>query len=104
MFPKLDEAAKEFSTRVSRRGFLDRVGQTALTAATALGAFLALQSSAGADTGQKCCSAPYTDENGNVHYKYCRLRKGEKTCPPNGGPVPCYIPFKGELLTFCDEL
>ena len=96
MFRKLDEAAQKFSARVSRRGFLDRLGGTALTTATALGAFLVLQTQARAapkDLGACCMGG----EDGRQII--CRRRKGQKDCPPGWIKVRCVF-----NVPFCEEI
>ena len=73
MFEKISRAAETVATKVSvsRRGFLGRLGQTALGAAGVLGGLLALSNKARAgshdlylcyyqNAGGRKCSSPYT--------------------------------------------
>ena len=95
MFRRIDQAVQEFSNHVSRRGFLDGLGRTALAAATAMGGFLAMQSQAHAKPKGNCCMYDYPDEPKRI----CRLRKGQRTCPEGWIRVPCALD-----PPFCDEI
>jgi len=71
MFEKVSTAAEQVATNLSRRNFLGKLGQGALTLAGVVGGMLALPSDAHAGGGFCCCGGR------------CFKRKG-------GCPSPCY--------------
>ena len=92
MREKLSQVAEQFATRLSRRGFLGTVGQSALAVVGILGGLLAVPSDAQAfGRGPTCCYAG----GGPV----CRLRQGaNERCPAETVPGPC---GSGRLPAYC---
>jgi hypothetical protein len=94
MFEKISRAAETVATRVSlsRRGFLGRLGKTALGAAGVLGGLLVLTNKAQA--ARKLYSCRYYDRcyRRYVTYTYCGK------CPRMGG---CYSLRSSSVIGTC---
>jgi hypothetical protein len=94
MFDKIGRVAETMATRVnlSRRGFLDRLGQGALAAVGLLGgAFVLSHGVRASSTGLYCCRYVWhcRDPYGrSTHSNYACYSGG---CPPGGSSYYCTI-------------
>ena len=87
MFDRVSEAAEKLATKVSRRAFLGRLGQSALGLAAVIGGVLALPSQARADGGW--CVISFV---GGTPHPGCLSYKAIKGTCPCGGTLVSYKP------------
>jgi hypothetical protein len=92
MFDKVSQVAEKLATNVSRRAFLNRVGQGALVVAGVLGATLAFpgQGQAG-KTGNKICTYWRPTIGGGTIFCYSACVRCDTVCGTGGYGNPCRL-------------
>jgi hypothetical protein len=101
MFEKIGNAAERLATNVSesRRGFLARVGQTALGVTGVVAGLLALPSEAKAAQFD-LCEITVGGMTGNcVCNNPCRIRGTPTQCRPGGNPGPGRLHLCNTIVT-----